>query len=201
MSLTDLIVHAGPMVGYVLIFLIIFAESGFFIFFFLPGDSLLFTVGILASKGHFSFLAILLVGGLAALFGDLCGYLFGRSIGESFFNRPNSLLFKKENVVKAHAFYEEYGKVTIILARFTPLVRSFAPIIAGIAKMNIGVFMAYNIAGGITWIASITAAGYFLGTRIPNVDHYIIPIVIAVAILSAVPALYHICRSSKPKNN
>lgn len=197
MHLDTFLLQYGYAIGYLLIFIIIFAESGLLIGFFLPGDSLLFTVGLLASQGHFDIALLLLLGCVAAVSGDSVGYLFGKKVGPSLFNKPDSLLFKHENVEKAQHFYEEHGKKTIVLARFIPIVRTFAPIVAGIGNMHYKTFVAYNVIGGITWVCSILLAGYFLGSTIPSIDRYILPIIAAIVIASVIPAIRHMRSGSK----
>lgn len=187
-------------VGYVGIFAIIFAESGLLIGFFLPGDSLLFTAGFLASLNPPVFsLPVLLVGFfLAAVIGDSVGYAFGRRVGVKLFQRENSLLFDKKNILRAQAFYEKHGGKAIVLARFIPIVRTFAPIVAGIGTMHYPRFLAFNLAGGLLWAVGVTLAGYFLGSAIPDIDRYLLPIVILIVLLSVAPAALHLLR--EPEN-
>ncbi|MEI6477823.1 MAG: VTT domain-containing protein [bacterium] len=200
MSYTSLILQAGYLIGFVLIFAIIFAESGIIIGFFLPGDSFLFTLGLLASQGRLDILLLLVVASAAAILGDSVGYATGRRFGPALFNRPNSHLFKKENLEKAHEFYEQYGKKTIVLARFVPFVRCFAPIIAGIAEMPYKTFLFYNVIGGLLWVFSISLAGYTLGSAVPNIDHYILPIVGLIIVASLLPTLGHLGNQKRKKN-
>ena len=184
-------------VGYLGVFAIIFAESGLFIGFFLPGDSLLFTAGFLASQGVFS-LPLLLVGCfLAAVIGDSVGYTFGRRVGPRLFQREDSVLFHKKNVYKAQEFYEKHGAKTIVIARFIPVVRSFAPIVAGIGNMRYGHFLTYNIVGGLLWAVGVLLAGYFLGSVIPDVDRYLLPIVVLIVVVSVAPAAYHMLKDAE----
>lgn len=187
-------------VGYVGIFAIIFAESGLLIGFFLPGDSLLFTAGFLASLNPPVFsLPVLLVGFfLAAVIGDSVGYAFGRRVGVKLFQRENSLLFDKKNILRAQAFYEKHGGKAIVLARFIPIVRTFAPIVAGIGTMHYPRFLAFNLVGGLLWAVGVTLAGYFLGSAIPDIDRYLLPIVILIVLLSVAPAALHLLR--EPEN-
>ena len=135
-------------VGYLGVFGIVFAESGLFIGFFLPGDSLLFTAGLLASQGYLNIATLLLVVFVGAVLGDNFGYAFGKTVGPKLFRRENSILFHKKNLIRAHNFYKQYGPMTIILARFIPVVRTFAPIVAGIGQMQYKTFVFYNIFGG-----------------------------------------------------
>lgn len=188
-------------VGYVGVFAIIFAESGLFIGFFLPGDSLLFTAGFLASQQFFS-LPLLLVGCfLAAVLGDSVGYAFGRRVGPRLFQREDSVLFHKKNIYKAQAFYEKHGAKTIVLARFIPVVRTFAPIVAGIGQMRYPHFLTYNLVGGLLWAVGVTMAGYFLGSSIPDVDKYLLPIVILIVLISASPAAYHVLKDAETRSS
>ena len=188
-------------VGYLGVFAIIFAESGLFIGFFLPGDSLLFTAGFLASQGFFS-LPLLLVGCfLAAVLGDSVGYTFGRRVGPRLFQREDSVLFHKKNVYKAQAFYEKHGAKTIVIARFIPVVRTFAPIVAGIGQMRYGHFLTYNLVGGLLWAVGVTLAGYFLGNAIPDVDRYLLPIVVFIVLISVAPAAYHMLKDAETRRS
>jgi membrane-associated protein len=172
------------------IFFIIFAESGLFFGFFLPGDTLLFTAGLLASQGYFSIAILVWLVVLAAIGGDQIGYLFGKKFGPKIFDRDESFLFKKKYVTDAENFYKKYGKKAIIFARFVPIVRTFAPILAGVGKMHYKTFITYNIIGGATWGALITLLGYFLGEKIPNIDAYLIPILLVVVFISILPTLF-----------
>ena len=176
-------------VGYLGIFLIIFAESGLFFGFFLPGDTLLFTAGLLASQGYFDITLLILFITFAAILGDQIGYLFGIKVGPKIFNHDDSFFFKKRYVADAEKFYKEHGKKAIILARFMPVVRTFIPILAGVGKMHYRTFVTYNIMGGLLWGTGITLAGYFLGQRIPNVDTYLIPILLLIVFASMLPAI------------
>lgn len=181
-----------PQIGLIGIFAIIFAESGLLIGFFLPGDSLLFTAGFLASQGVFPIWILVIGCFIAAVAGDSAGYAFGKRVGKRLFHREDSLLFHKDNILKAQAFYEKHGKKTIILARFIPVVRSFAPIVAGIGDMHYPTFLSYNIIGGFIWGALIPLAGYYLGKSIPDVDKYLIPIILLIIVVSIAPAVHHI---------
>lgn len=184
-------------VGYIGIFAIVFAESGLLIGFFLPGDSLLFTAGFLASIGFFNILVLVIGVSIAAIAGDQVGYLFGRSVGPKLFDREDSLLFHKKNLLKAQAFYEKHGGKTIILARFMPIVRTFAPIVAGIGHMNYAKFVMFNVVGGLLWGAGVTLLGYFLGTLIPDIDRYLLPIIALIIVASVLPPALHIWRDNR----
>lgn len=189
MHYTEYLLSVGYAVGYLLIFLIVFAESGLFFGFFLPGDTLLFTLGLLTAQGHFSLPLLLIITAVAAITGDSVGYAFGKKIGPTLFNREDSRFFKKATLKKAHVFYEKHGVKTIILARFIPFARTFAPILAGISNMDYPVFLPYNIIGGIGWVALLLVGGAFLGKQVTNIDHYILPIILGIIVLSLIPAL------------
>lgn len=176
---------------------IVFAESGLFFGFFLPGDSLLFTAGFLASQGIFS-IALLMVGcTVAAIVGDNVGYAFGNRVGKKIFTRDDSFFFRKNHLEHAKAFYQQHGAKTIVMSRFIPVIRSFAPIVAGAADMNYRTFLIYNIVGGILWAVGLTGLGYTLGSLIPNVDRYLLPLVAGIIVLSLVPPVIHVLRERK----
>ncbi|MFC0846981.1 DedA family protein [Streptomyces noboritoensis] len=180
---------------------IVFAESGLLIGFFLPGDSLLFTTGLLVTSGkidHPLWLVCLLVVA-AAVVGDQVGYLFGRKVGPSLFNRPDSKLFKQENVEKAHEFFEKYGPKSLVLARFVPIVRTFTPIIAGVSRMNYRSFITYNVIGGTLWGAGVTLLGAALG-NVEFVHKNIELMLVAIVLVSVVPIAIEFLRArSKSK--
>lgn len=186
-------------VGYIGIFFITFAESGLFIGFFLPGDSLLFTAGFLASQG-FLHIGILMVVALSgAILGDSVGYAFGKRVGPRIFSREDSIFFHKDHIKRAEAFYEAHGKKTIIIARFMPIVRTFAPIVAGVGKMSYPIFLLFNIIGGVLWAVGLSWLGYFLGNSIPNIDHYLLPIILLIIFLSIAPTAIHILRDREAR--
>ncbi|MCA9905888.1 MAG: VTT domain-containing protein [Anaerolineae bacterium] len=189
-------------VGYIGIFGIIFAESGLLIGFFLPGDSLLFTAGFLASLDNPPFsLPVLLIGcAIAAVAGDSVGYAFGRRVGRKLFQRENSFLFNKANLLRAEAFYEKHGGKAIVLARFMPIVRTFAPIVAGIGTMEYRRFVSYNIVGGLLWAVGVTSAGFLLGNVIPDVDKYLLPIIIVIILVSVAPSAYHVLKEKETRD-
>lgn len=200
MDLVELIKTAG----YLGLFGIVFAETGLFVGFFLPGDSLLFTAGFLASQGFLNVWLTAVLVFVAAVTGDSVGYAFGKKVGPAIFKKEDSRFFKKENLLKAEKFYEKYGAKTIILARFMPVVRTFAPIVAGVGNMNYSEFIRYNIIGGFVWSFGLTFAGYFLGTTIPNADRYLMPIVILIIISSVLPPVWQVIkerREEKKKSN
>ena len=181
-------------IGYLGISLIVFVESGLFFGFFLPGDTLLFTAGLLASQGYFNISILILIIGIAAVLGDQVGYWFGYKVGPKIFVRDDSLFFKKKHVHTAEVFYAKYGKKAILLARFLPIVRTFIPILAGVGKMSYKDFVLYNIIGGALWGGSITLLGYFLGQRIPGIEKYLLPILLLIIFVSVLPTIYTIVK-------
>jgi membrane-associated protein len=184
-----------PIIGYAGIAGIVFAESGLLIGFFLPGDSLLFTAGFLASQGIFNIWWLCAISFIAAVTGDSVGYWFGHRVGRKIFQREESLLFHKHNLERAEQFYKKHGGKTIILARFMPVVRTFAPILAGVGDMTYSQFIAYNVVGGLAWGVGIPLAGYYLGSLIPDIDKYLIPIVLGIIILSVLPTAIHMLKN------
>ncbi|MFE0138283.1 DedA family protein [Streptomyces sp. NPDC059037] len=175
---------------------IVFAESGLLIGFFLPGDSLLFTTGLLITTQQLDFplwLCVVLIC-VAAILGDQAGYLFGKKVGPALFNRPDSKLFKQENVVKAHEFFEKHGPKSLVLARFVPIVRTFTPIIAGVSGMRYRSFITFNVIGGVLWGAGVTLLGAWLG-KIDFVRTNIEPILILIVLLSAAPLVVEYLRA------
>ena len=181
------IVELVKAVGYVGLFVIVFAESGVFFGFFLPGGSMLFTAGLLASQGLFNVHALIIILGLAAILGDSVGYWFGSKVGPKIFTREDSLFFKKKHLEQTKKFYDKYGARTIVLGRFIPIVRTFAPILAGVAEMHYGKFIRYNILGAIFWAIGMTLLGYFVGSSVPNMQDYLLPIILAIIFLSILP--------------
>ncbi len=171
---------------------IVFAESGLFIGFFLPGDSLLFTAGFMASQGVFSIVLLMVGCVVAAIAGDSVGYAFGNRVGKKIFRREHSFFFRKHHLRRARDFYEKYGAKTIVMSRFIPVIRSFAPIVAGAADMDYRTFLFYNVVGGASWALGLTGLGYAMGALIPNVDHYLLPLVGAVIVLSFLPPVIHV---------
>lgn len=178
-------------IGYLGVFAIVFLESGLLIGFFFPGDSLLFTAGFLASQGFLD-IRILITGCfISAVLGDSIGYFIGNKLGPKIFTKENSLFFHKKHLERAQRFYDKHGGKTIILARFIPVIRAFAPVVAGVGAMNYKKFVTYNLIGGILWAIGVTLAGYYLGSLIPDVDKYLIPIVGLIIIASILPGLHH----------
>lgn len=185
--------------GYFGVWAIVFAESGLLIGFFLPGDSLLFTAGFIASQGYLN-IAVLIFGSfVCAVLGDNVGYATGYRFGRRLFQKEDNWLFHKKNLVKTQSFYEKHGKKALVLARFMPIVRTFAPIVAGIGSMHYRTFMAYNLIGGLLWTVGITLLGFSLGKTIPaeQVDKYLLPIILAIIILSIVPSIIHLIQENR----
>lgn len=191
-------------VGVIGVALVVFAESGLLIGFFLPGDSLLFTAGFLTHQGVLDinihlFVAILF---LAAAAGDSVGYAFGNKVGRKLFKKKDSLLFKQENLQHAEKFYEKHGSKTIVIARFIPIIRTFAPIIAGVGKMNYKTFLTFNLIGAFLWAVGLTYLGYFiaswLGSMI-DIDHYLLPIIAVIILISVLPPIVHILKDPKQR--
>jgi membrane-associated protein len=187
----DKIVLGG---GYLAIGLTIFAESGLLIGFFLPGDTLLFGAGILAAQGVFNLPLLISVIVASAIIGDNVGYSIGRRFGPRLFKKQDGAIFKQEYLQRAEAFYEKHGGKTIIMARFVPIVRTFAPMVAGASKMPRGKFLTYNIVGGLLWGVTLPLVGYYIGSKIPWIEHYIEPVILGVIILSVGPAIIHLLR-------
>jgi membrane-associated protein len=185
--------------GYIGLFIIIFAESGLFFGFFLPGDSLLLTAGLFASEGQLNLWILLPLVFVAAVLGDNVGYWFGRKAGPPLFTRPASLLFKPKNLLAARAFYDKHGGKTMILARFMPFIRTFAPIVAGAVEMHYPSFLMFNASGGLLWGIGVTLAGFGLGKVIqPDVlDKYFLLIVVVVIILSVLPTAWHLWKENR----
>ncbi len=185
----NFLVSLGPW-AVIAVTAIVFAESGLFFGFFLPGDSLLFTAGLLASQGYVNIFLLLVCSFAAAVLGDNVGYMFGHKVGPRIFAREDSKLFKKHHLEAAKKFYEKHGSKTIVLARFVPFVRTFAPIVAGAAQMPYRTFMTYNLLGGLLWAVGLTLMGYFLG-NIPFIRQHNETIIIIIILVSVVPVITH----------
>ena len=175
--------------GIYLLLFVVFAETGLFVGFFLPGDSLLFTAGLLCSTGflhvHPALLVTLII--VAAVTGNMVGYIFGKKVGPMLFKRKSGLLFRQEHLIMANEFYKKHGKKTIILSRFFPIVRTFAPIVAGIVKLEYHKFVIYSIVGALFWVNILVLAGYFLGEYIPQTKDYLGYIVIFLIVITTIP--------------
>jgi membrane-associated protein len=190
----DRLIEAFGTIG---LLLVVFVESGLLVGFFLPGDSLLFTAGLLSAAGTLPDLWILLVTiPLAAIAGDQVGYAIGRKAGPAIFTRPDSRLFKQEYVEKAESYFERYGPRTIVLARFVPIVRTFAPVMAGVARMRYATFVKYNVIGGIAWGAGLTTLGYYLG-QVEFVAANLEPVLLGIVAISLLPIVHELWRGSR----
>ncbi|MEY2417662.1 MAG: rane-associated protein [Actinomycetota bacterium] len=189
--------HLIETFGTIGVIAVIFAESGLLIGFFLPGDSLLFTAGLLSSQGKLNFGVLLLGCCVAAVIGGQVGYLIGARVGPALFRRPDSRLFKHEYVEQAEGYFDRYGSRTIVLARFVPIVRTFAPVVAGISKMRLRVFTTYNVIGSVIWGAGVLTLGHVLGDTIPNIDKYLLPIILLIIAVSAIPVALEVLRARR----
>lgn len=181
--------------GILLVALIIFGESGMFIGFFFPGDTLLLSAGILAAQGKIELAMLLPAVAAAAILGDNIGYLIGKRYGRRLFRKPNGIIFRHEYIERAEKFYEKYGSKAMLFAHFVPIVRTFAPAVAGVANMNHKQFFIYDAIGDIAWAVVVTMIGYWFGTKIPNIDHYILLVVAAVMAITLGPTLYHVAKA------
>lgn len=192
-GLRELIHWGGPP----LIWLIVFVETGLFVGFFLPGDSLLVTAGIFAGQGFLPIRSLVLVGIVCAIAGDQLGYWIGRKAGPALYKREDSLFFRRSHLQRAHEFYEKYGGRAVILARFVPIVRTFCPPVAGAAQMHYPTYLLYDIFGGTFWISSMLLGGYIAGSRIPNIGQYLHLIIGAIIFLSILPPIIGILRARR----
>jgi len=183
--------------GYVLLVAIVFAETGLLIGCFLPGDSLLITAGLLAAAGHLNIWWINVLLMAAAIIGDSVGYAIGARLGPHIFTREKSLLFNPKHVERTQHFYEKYGPKTIVIARFVPIIRTFAPVLAGVGAMRYRRFLTYNVLGGIGWVASMSWAGYLLGHAVPNISKHMHVLVIVIIVLSCIPIAVEIYRERR----
>lgn len=184
--------------GYVVLFLIIFSESGLLIGFFLPGDSLLFTIGIVAGAGDLNIVGIICLLSAASMLGDASGFLLGNKIGYRLFERGNSKLFRREYLDRTHEFYERHGGKTIIYAKFVPIIRTFAAFIAGVGRMHYVRFLAFNVFGAIGWVTLMVSLGYFLG-GVPLIRHNFEKVVLGIIVISLLPAGLHLLKSRRAK--
>lgn len=188
------IIKAG---GYLGIAIIIFSESGLLIGIFFPGDSLLFAAGLLSAAGFLAPAPLIVIVVLAAIVGDSVGYWFGANVGVNFFKRKDSRFFKQEYIKRTELFYQKYGGRAVVLARFVPIVRTIAPILAGIGTMKYGTFLRYNVLGGTLWGAGMVTLGYFLGSVIPNSERYILPISLVIIVVSFLPIFINLARGKR----
>lgn len=185
--------------GTFLVCAIVFVETGLFVGFFLPGDSLLVTAGIFAAAGHLDLGLLLSLVFLCAVGGDQLGYWIGRHAGQALYKREDSFLFKKRHLERAHEFYERYGGKTVVLARFVPIIRTFVSPVAGAARMKYRRFLSYNVLGGFLWVWGMVLLGYFLGAVIPEVDRHIHIVVVIVVVVSMLPAIIETIRQRRRK--
>jgi membrane-associated protein len=189
--------HLIQSLGYFGVWAIIFAESGLLIGFFLPGDSLLFTAGFLCSQDLLNIWILMIGCFVAAVAGDSVGYYTGRQFKSRLFKREDSWFFHKKHLVKAQKFYDQHGKKTIVLARFLPVIRTFAPIVAGMGSMHYPTFLTYNLLGGLLWTVTLPLLGYFLGRLIPDVDRYLLPVIVLIVVVSLLPSAWHLYRERR----
>jgi len=183
--------------GYLGLFIIIFSETGLLIGFLFPGDSLLFAAGVLAAANYFSLTTIIIVALSAAIIGEIVGYHIGRKYGPMVFKQKDSIFFKQEYLKRAEKFCKKHGGKTLILARFLPIVRTAVPVLAGVGKMDYKLFLFYNIIGAILWTVGLIGGGYVLGNIIPDVEKYLLPIMIGIVIISFLPSLISILKKRK----
>ncbi len=183
--------------GYLLLVGIVFTETGLLVGFFLPGDSLLITAGLLAGMGSLNIWWLNGVVIAAAILGDSTGYAIGRRLGPRIFTRPKSMLFNPKHVQRTQRFYEKYGAKTIVIARFVPIIRTFAPVLAGVGSMRYRRFLIYNVVGGIGWVVSMTLAGYLLGQTVPNISKHMHELVIVIIVLSVIPIAVEVYRERR----
>lgn len=183
--------------GYVALAIIVFVETGLMIGFFLPGDSLLVTAGLFAAKGDLDIVLLNVLLMFCAITGDATGYYIGKKLGPALFRKEDSLLFKKKHLIATHDFYERHGGKTIIIARFVPIIRTFAPVVAGMAGMTYRRFFLFNVVGGIGWVFSMTMTGYILLKLIPNAEKHIHIIIIVVIFVSILPGIIEVLRARR----
>lgn len=177
-------------------FLIIFSESGMMVGLFFPGDTLLFSAGILAASGTLPLIPTLIIIATAAILGDNIGYLIGKHFGPKLFKK-DGIIFRHDYIMRAESFFEKYGNKTMLVAHFIPIVRSFAPVAAGAGNMNHKQFIFYDAIGDLAWTFIVTLAGYYIGSRIPGIEHYIEPVLIGIVLVFLLPTLYHVFKDPK----
>ena len=192
----DTVIQTYGIWTYAILFLIVFCETGLVVTPFLPGDSLLFAVGVFAGRGSLNLVTIGILLLVAAIVGDAVNYACGRFIGPKVFEKPNSRIFRREYLEKTQKFYEKYGSKTIVIARFVPIVRTFAPFLAGVGTMKYSVFAFYNIIGAVLWVTSLVGAGYFFG-ELPLVKNNFGAVIIAIIVISILPAIIEVIRAKR----
>jgi membrane-associated protein len=199
-ELSHLIESYGSTFGYIALTAIIFAETGLFFGFFLPGDSILFPAGLLASQGYLNIYIICTLTFIAAVAGNTVGYFFGKHVGKRIFHREDSVLFHKDHILRAKKFYDKYGAKTIIIGRFLPIIRTFAPIVAGVSEMKFSEYFLYTVVGAALWAVGVPVAGFYLGRVIPDIDKFLIPIILLIIILSVAPAFIEIFKTKENRD-
>ena len=192
------LIQAG---GLLLIAAVIFGESGMFIGFFFPGDTLLLTAGVFAAQGKLPLFSAIAVIAAAAILGDNVGYHIGKRYGRRLFRKSDGLIFRQEYIQRAEEFYERFGARTMLIAHFVPVVRTFVPPVAGVARMNYKQFIIFDAIGDIAWATVVTLIGYWFGTKIPNIDHYIVLAVVAVIFITLGPTVYHVVKAIVEKRS
>ncbi|OGO92581.1 MAG: hypothetical protein A3F41_06675 [Coxiella sp. RIFCSPHIGHO2_12_FULL_44_14] len=185
------------MLGYLGVLSVIFLETGLFLGFFLPGDSLLFTAGLLASQGLFNIWLLVSLVFIVAIAGYFLSYWYGEKFGFWLLKREDSLFFKKRYLLQAKAFYEKHGGKALILGRLMPIVRTFVPVVAGMAQMPYRRYVIFNIVGAVIWVGGVTLGGFYLGQIIPNAERYLLPIVLLIILISVAPGLWHFIKSRR----
>ncbi|HEY1645759.1 MAG TPA: DedA family protein [Candidatus Saccharimonadales bacterium] len=185
--------------GLILLALFLFSEVGLFLGFFLPGDTLLIAAGIYAHEGKMNIAAVIVVAALAAIAGDSMAYFIGRKVGRRIFRKKNSVLFDPGHIEKAEHFYEKYGVKAVSVSHFLPVVRTFTPLLGGVARMPYPKFLSFDAMGDTSWAIIVSLLGYYVGSRIPNIDHYILLVVIAAVVFSASPTIYQIVKQYRKK--
>jgi len=183
--------------GHAVLIAIVFSENGIMAGFFLPGDSLLVTAGLFAASGVLNLPQLLMELSLAAVLGETVSYSVGHFIGPKLFNKEDSIFFHKKHLLRARCFYEKYGAKTIVIARFMPIIRTFAPVVAGVGEMTYLRFTVYNVIGGIGWVSSMILTGYYLGHTIPNIQHHVHKVILIVIVLSILPAAIEIWKERR----
>lgn len=197
MDVTHLLESAGVIGGLLVVAVIIFAEAGLLIGFFLPGDTLLFPAGFFAAQGKLPLAGVLLAAFLGSVIGNEVGYIIGQKTGPRVFRKKDGIVFRREYITRANEFYEKHGGKTIILARFLPILRTFAPLVAGVGTMDRKRFTLYNIIGAAGWVTSVVLLGYWLGSKIPNIDHYILPAIGLATVFTFGPTILHLAREPR----
>src|SRR5665213_1285870 len=187
--------------GLLLIAVIIFAESGMLVGFFFPGDTLLLSAGVFAAQGKLPLAGLIVIVALAAIAGDNTGYQIGKTAGPRLFRKKDGLLFRQEYVERSEKFFERYGNKAMLLAHFVPVVRTFTPIVAGVGRMPRRQFFVYDAIGDISWAIIVTMLGYWFGSRIPNIDHYLLPVVGLAILFSFSPMVYHLLKALLEKRS